>query len=101
LRVKECDRIACPQAEFVKIGLEFRTGKDWVEIAPVNPNELNRYAECLTYNDHRMAMSLAVLGSRLPRSFAIVNPSCVAKTFPHFWSQFELVWKSVEGLKRK
>jgi 3-phosphoshikimate 1-carboxyvinyltransferase len=36
-----------------------------------------------TYDDHRMAMSFAVAGLRVPLS--IENPECVAKSFPTFW----------------
>ena len=34
-----------------------------------------------TYDDHRMAMSFALLGLRVP-GISIAGPACVAKTFP-------------------
>jgi 3-phosphoshikimate 1-carboxyvinyltransferase len=37
-----------------------------------------------TYDDHRMAMSLALIGLRRPNVF-IKDPQCVAKTYPTFW----------------
>ena len=37
-----------------------------------------------TYDDHRMAMSFALLGLRAP-GIEIADPGCVAKTFPGFW----------------
>jgi len=37
-----------------------------------------------TYDDHRMAMSFAIAGLRVP-GIQIANPGCVAKTFPRFW----------------
>jgi 3-phosphoshikimate 1-carboxyvinyltransferase len=37
-----------------------------------------------TYNDHRMAMSLALVGLRVP-GVAINDPGCTAKTYPHFF----------------
>ena len=37
-----------------------------------------------TYHDHRMAMSLALIGLRRP-GVRIRNPACVAKTYPAFW----------------
>jgi 3-phosphoshikimate 1-carboxyvinyltransferase len=37
-----------------------------------------------TYDDHRMAMSLALLGLRLD-NIVICDPGCVAKTFPGYW----------------
>ena len=45
-----------------------------------------------TYDDHRMAMSFALLGLRVP-GIAIADPGCVAKTFPGFWD-------ALEGLRR-
>ena len=41
-----------------------------------------------TYQDHRMAMSFAVAGLRLP-GIVINDPGCVAKTFPDFWQRWE------------
>lgn len=40
-----------------------------------------------TYNDHRMAMSFAVLGLVRP-GISIANPKCVAKSYPTFWRDF-------------
>ena len=36
------------------------------------------------YNDHRIAMSFAVLSSRIP-NILILDKECTDKTFPHFW----------------
>ena len=41
-----------------------------------------------TYNDHRMAMSLALIGLKVP-GIVIKNPGCVAKTYPGFWQDLE------------
>src|SRR5437868_6807711 len=41
-----------------------------------------------TYNDHRMAMSQALVGLRIP-GVVIRNPGCVAKTYPGFWQDLE------------
>ena len=37
-----------------------------------------------TYDDHRMAMSFAILGLRQP-GVRIANPGCTAKTYPNFF----------------
>ena len=39
-----------------------------------------------TYDDHRLAMSFAVLGLRAP-GVRIADPGCVAKTFPDFFER--------------
>jgi 3-phosphoshikimate 1-carboxyvinyltransferase len=41
-----------------------------------------------TYNDHRMAMSLALVGLKIP-GIVIDNPACVAKTYPRFFEDLE------------
>ena len=38
-----------------------------------------------TYNDHRMAMSLALLGLKC-RGIAIRDPGCTAKTYPSYFA---------------
>jgi 3-phosphoshikimate 1-carboxyvinyltransferase len=44
-------------------------------------------AEIETYNDHRMAMSMAVAGLKVP-GIRIREEQCVAKSFPDFWQRF-------------
>ena len=41
-----------------------------------------------TYNDHRMAMSLALTGLMLP-GITILNPGCTAKTYPRFFDDLQ------------
>ena len=41
-----------------------------------------------TYDDHRMAMSFALLGLRAA-GIAIADPGCVAKTFPDYFDVLE------------
>jgi 3-phosphoshikimate 1-carboxyvinyltransferase len=40
-----------------------------------------------TYNDHRIAMSLAIAGCSSRHGVVIDNPSCVAKSYPDFFEQ--------------
>ena len=85
LRVKETDRVKAIAREMPKLGARVEEGPDfWV----VHPHtEGKGSAEAIdTYDDHRMAMSFAVAGLRLP--VVINNPGCVAKTFPDFWARW-------------
>ncbi|UCF62804.1 MAG: 3-phosphoshikimate 1-carboxyvinyltransferase [bacterium] len=41
-----------------------------------------------TFDDHRIAMSFALAGLRIP-GIKIENPGCVNKSFPEFWNYFE------------
>jgi 3-phosphoshikimate 1-carboxyvinyltransferase len=47
-------------------------------------------AEIETYEDHRMAMSMAVAGLRVA-GVKITGEKCVAKSFPDFWQRFDLL----------
>jgi 3-phosphoshikimate 1-carboxyvinyltransferase len=46
-------------------------------------------ATVATYNDHRIAMSLAVAGLAVSDQH-VENPGCVAKSFPEFWDRLAL-----------
>jgi 3-phosphoshikimate 1-carboxyvinyltransferase len=84
IRHKETDRIRALVTELGKIGAEVEEFPDGLAITP---RPLHG-AEIETYDDHRMAMSLAIAGLRVP-GIVILNPGCVAKTYPDFWSDFE------------
>ncbi|MGE5639460.1 MAG: 3-phosphoshikimate 1-carboxyvinyltransferase [Clostridia bacterium] len=85
-RVKETDRIAAMGAELRKVGARVEEGPDWIRVLP--PERFLEKAEIETYDDHRMAMSLALacLGGVPVR---IHDPGCVAKTFPAFFAEFQ------------
>jgi len=90
LRVKECDRIAAPTRELRKLGVDVVEGPDYMIIQPLGEFAKVRrdVVEIETYHDHRIAMSFGVLGSRLP-GLRILDPGCVAKTYPNYWKDWE------------
>jgi 3-phosphoshikimate 1-carboxyvinyltransferase len=87
-RVKETDRIAAMAAELRKLGANVAEGRDWIRVAP--PAHWQA-ASIHTYDDHRMAMcaSLAAFnrlaGAQPAQPVRIVDPQCVAKTFPDYF----------------
>ena len=81
LRIKETDRIAAVAAELTKLGVRADTRPDELT---VYPSARIRPAELDTYEDHRMAMSMALIGLRAP-GIAIRNPGCVDKSFPTYF----------------
>ena len=91
LRVKECDRIAAPTRELRKLGVTVEEGPDYMVIEPFAAHGSARpeVVAIETYHDHRIAMSFGVLGSRLP-GLRILDPGCVAKTYPNFWRDWQL-----------
>jgi len=84
LRIKETDRLAALETELHKLGARTATGPDWLRVEP-GPM---RGAEIETYDDHRMAMSLALAGLRVP-GVVILDPGCVSKTWPGYFEIFE------------
>jgi 3-phosphoshikimate 1-carboxyvinyltransferase len=80
IRGKETDRIAAVVTELRRAGLDATEDEDGFTIHPGSP----RPTTFETYDDHRMAMSLALLGLRSP-GVAIADPGCVAKTFPTYF----------------
>jgi 3-phosphoshikimate 1-carboxyvinyltransferase len=86
IRHKETDRIAALATELRKLGAEVEERADGLTITP---RPLKGCAVD-TYNDHRMAMSLALVGLKVP-GVVIRNPGCVAKTYPGFWQDLELL----------
>jgi 3-phosphoshikimate 1-carboxyvinyltransferase len=84
IRHKETDRLAALATELRRVGAEVTEFADGLTITP---RPLHG-AEIETYNDHRMAMSMALIGLRVP-GIVIKNPGCVAKTYPHFFTDLE------------
>jgi 3-phosphoshikimate 1-carboxyvinyltransferase len=80
IRYKETDRLAAVATELRKLGAEVEELKDGLRIFPGTV----RPAEIATYNDHRMAMSFALAGLRVP-GIIICDPGCTAKTYPKFF----------------
>ena len=86
LRIKETNRIEALHNELTKFGAHVAVDNDNIIITPpldakVVP-EPNTVVE--TYDDHRMAMSFAVIGLRA-HGVAIRDPGCVSKTFPEYF----------------
>jgi 3-phosphoshikimate 1-carboxyvinyltransferase len=80
IRHKETDRLAALATELRRIGA---TVEEFADGLTVIPRPLHG-AAIETYNDHRMAMSLALVGLKVP-GLTIRNPHCVAKTYPAFF----------------
>ncbi|MXX36698.1 MAG: 3-phosphoshikimate 1-carboxyvinyltransferase [Gemmatimonadetes bacterium] len=87
-RWQETDRIAAMVAQLSRLGVEVEEHKDGVTIAPSKPKS----SSIDTYKDHRVAMSFALVGLRVPGIY-INDPRCVGKTFPTYFA----VWDQIKG----
>ncbi len=81
IRHKETDRLAALATELRKLGATVEENPDGLLIFPPEAIQPARIA---TYDDHRMAMSFALAGIKAP-GVTILEPGCVAKTYPGFW----------------
>jgi 3-phosphoshikimate 1-carboxyvinyltransferase len=84
IRHKETDRLTALATELRRIGAAV---EEWPDGLTITPQPLHG-ATVETYNDHRLAMSLALVGLRVP-GIVIKNPGCVAKTYPNFFQDLE------------
>ncbi len=83
LRIKETDRIAAIKKELEKFGASIDILPD--DEIKVNNSRLQTYKGCIeTYDDHRVAMSIAPLCLKVD-SIEIEEPNVVAKSYPNFW----------------
>ncbi|MDH4365136.1 MAG: 3-phosphoshikimate 1-carboxyvinyltransferase, partial [Acidimicrobiia bacterium] len=81
IRHKETDRVGAVVTELQRLGIGARRLADGFVVEPGVP----RPGRVATYDDHRMAMSFALLGLVHP-GITVENPDCVAKTFPRFFT---------------
>ncbi len=81
IRHKETDRLSALATELRKLGADVEEGSDRLRITP---GELHG-AVIDTYDDHRMAMSLATVGLAVA-GVVIRDPGCTAKTYPEFFT---------------
>ncbi|OGK36882.1 3-phosphoshikimate 1-carboxyvinyltransferase [Candidatus Roizmanbacteria bacterium RIFCSPHIGHO2_12_FULL_41_11] len=84
LRIKETDRIVAVQNELKKMGIKTESGDDWLLIHGGKPHG----AIIDAYGDHRMAMSFAIAGAKIP-GIEIKEPEVVNKSFPDFWEKIQ------------
>jgi 3-phosphoshikimate 1-carboxyvinyltransferase len=84
LRFKESDRLKAVATELSKMGIKVEEGRDWLKVKGGQPQA----AEIETYQDHRIAMSLAIAGLATP-GIKIKGTECVAKSFPDFWEKLQ------------
>ncbi len=89
LQYKESNRLNAIAAQLSKLGAKVKVLEDGLLI---RPQPLHGVV-IETYNDHRIAMSFAIAGLKVP-GIEILNPMCVTKSFPNFWDEFKKLEES-------
>lgn len=85
-RVKETDRLAAMAREMRRFGAVVEEGPDYIVVQKPADGILTD-AVVDTYDDHRMAMSLA-LAACAGVTVTVKDPGCTAKTYPTFFEEF-------------
>lgn len=91
LRFKESDRVLAMETALKGLGREVRVGEDSFEVRgsslPFSGGEFR------TFDDHRVAMSLAVASIRASSPVKLDNYACVDKSYPGFWRVISQIFR--------
>ena len=96
LRIKESDRITSIKTELNKLGANVEEVGDSLVINGVE--RLTGSAELSAWNDHRIAMSLAIASIKCDGEIVIDEAESVKKSYPHFWEDFKKMGGDVEKI---
>lgn len=86
LRIKESDRLTAITTELNKLGADLEEKQDGLIIR--GKKELTG-GEVESWNDHRIAMALAVASIKCTGEVTINDSACVKKSYPTFWEDFK------------
>lgn len=86
LRLKESDRLKAVSSELDKLGAYIMETQDGLVI---NGRKSLRGGRVDSWNDHRIAMALAIAATRCEEPVIISNASCVKKSYPDFWTHYK------------
>lgn len=89
LRGKESDRGEVLMEEYAKLGIDIEI--DYEEDVMRVVGGVPKAADVDSHDDHRVAMSLAVTGLRIDETINIRNRECVAKSYPSFFEDLEML----------
>ncbi len=84
LRWQESDRLHAVASELARLGVSVEELPDGLVVrpSPIAPGLVR------TYDDHRIAMSFALIGLKV-EGVRIDDPDCVSKTFPDYFTRLE------------
>ena len=98
LRIKECDRLAAMTSELNKMGAAITEESEGLTIIG-KPEGLKGGVTVDAWNDHRIAMSLAIAAQKCQEPIVLTIAESVAKSYPTFWEDYKSVGGLVEEVK--
>lgn len=87
LRIKESDRLHAILTEMNKLGANIKETNDGLVI--IGKNELNGGVNVNSWNDHRIAMSLAIAATKCKNDIILEDYMAVNKSYPYFWEDYK------------
>lgn len=96
LRIKESDRLKAISTEMNKIGAEIEELNDGLLIK--GKESLRGNARVSSWNDHRIAMSLAIAATKCSDEIILEGYQSVNKSYPEFWNDYISLGGVVDGL---
>lgn len=94
LRIKESDRITSIKTELNKLGGNVSEEGDSLIIQGVEG--FRGGVTVNAWNDHRIAMSLAVASTKCEEEIILEEAESVRKSYPHFWDDFVKMGGEIE-----
>ena len=87
LKIKECDRLDAVYSQLSAIGADVRREGDDLVFDGVETFEGG--VRVSSFNDHRIAMTLAIAATRCERSITVDDFACIAKSYPDFLDRYK------------
>ncbi|MBF1336635.1 MAG: 3-phosphoshikimate 1-carboxyvinyltransferase, partial [Leptotrichia sp.] len=98
LRIKESDRITSIKTELNKLGGNVSEEGDSLIIQGVEG--FRGGITVNAWNDHRIAMSLAIASTRCEKEIILEEAESVRKSYPHFWDDFVKMGGEIEVIEK-
>ncbi len=96
LRIKESDRLKAMSVEMNKLGANITELRDGLLIKGLS--SLKGNAAVSSWNDHRIAMSLAIAATKCEKEITLEDYTAVNKSYPSFWSDYKTLGGSINEL---
>lgn len=87
LRIKECDRLKAITTELLKLGADIKETEDGLIIE--GKEGFLGGVDVWSWNDHRIAMSLAIAATRCKNSIILNDFECISKSYPNFFEDYK------------